>query len=134
MSWEAQEAAIVAHMKANFSETNVNYRGAPQRFGAPDGEWLNFFILQGDSAITSLGGVGSTRYAYLGQVEAHIYTPEHGGTGRGAAIADAFAAVWRELSLGTTQFRQASAPPATDPVAGFMRRTVIIPFYRAEVQ
>lgn len=126
MNYEEAESAIQTRF-------NLNFDAVPKRFEntvwkeSPT-EWVEFFILNGNSDIASIGSPGCTKYRHVGVVAIHIYVPKSTGTKRRNALTDQVSAVFRGQTVDGIIFRAPNVIPSASPVSDHVRIIVNIPF------
>lgn len=103
MSFETEREALTTYLQSNWNEGTlcaVKYEN--QDFTQPqNAPFAEFEIIGGDSAQASMGGE-SNLYRTVGVIVLSVYLTAGSGTKKGREIGDAFAALFRNKILSTT--------------------------------
>ena len=108
MSFAATAATIRQRFASEFAlvRAAVPVAYANRQFTPPDNaEWVRLAIIEGDSTLAGLGGMGSNRYRNTGVVAAQIFVPVAVGDGLAYEIADDIATIFRSKLVSGVRFR-----------------------------
>jgi hypothetical protein len=130
MSFAATAATIRQRFATEFAlvRATVPVAYANRQFTPPDNaEWVRLNIIEGDSTLAGIGGVGANLYRNSGLVAAQIFVPVAVGDGLAYEIADDIAAIFRSKLVSGVRFRTPATVPA-GPDGPWYQRNVNVPF------
>lgn len=139
MSYADERAAIEGRWATQWvtgspsaARTPTAYENVPLDPPA-DSPWVRLTVLNGEGQQISAGDPGSNTHRYAGVISIQIFTPGGQGTGQAKTLADAAAAVFRNVRFDSIYCRVPYVS-GTSLDGSWHQTNVTVPFWRDEYQ